>query len=253
LQPSNHSFIQLFELQRPHLAKKMPSDQTRASILEAAERLYAERGFADVTLRDIVAAANVNLAAVNYHFGSKDELIAELFVTRGLATNRERLNELKAAEALGGGRADIEAILRALVGPTLRGCLGPDNERSPAARFMIRASIESVPPIRRIKNREVDHLRKFAAAMRRSLPACGDADLYWGLHFALAMAHQTIRDSERLMKLSESKCDLDDVNGIIERIVSASVMTLTARADLAVGRNSEAVASPERRVEKLKG
>ena len=154
---------------------EMPSDRTRASILDAAERLYAERGFSDVTLRDIVAAAGVNLAAVNYHFGSKDELIAELFVTRSIATNRERLNELKAAEAAGGGRADIDAVLRALVGPPVRGCLGPENERSTAARFMIRASIESVPPIRRIKNREIDHLRKFAAAMRRSLPDCGDA------------------------------------------------------------------------------
>src|SRR5215831_1205513 len=63
----------------------MPSDQTRTAILAAAERLYADRGFGDVTLRDIVAEANVNLAAVNYHFGSKDELIAELFVTRSLA------------------------------------------------------------------------------------------------------------------------------------------------------------------------
>ena len=204
----------------------MPSDRTRASILEAAERLYADRGFSDVTLRDIVAAAGVNLAAVNYHFGSKDELIAELFVTRSIATNRERLNELKAAEAAGGGRADIDAILRALVGPTLRGCLGPESERSAAARFMIRASIKSVPPIRRIKNREIDHLRKFAAAMRRSLPDCGDADLYWGLHFALAMAHQTIRDSERLTKLSEGKCDLDDVAGVIDRIVAISVVAL---------------------------
>ncbi len=207
----------------------MPSDRTRASILDAAERLYADRGFADVTLRDIVAAASVNLAAVNYHFGSKDELIAELFVTRSLATNRERLTELKAAEAEGGGRADIEAIVRALVGPTLRGCLGPDNERSTAARFMIRASIESVPPIRRIKNREIDHLRKFAAAMRRSLPDCNDAELYWGLNFALAMAHQTIRDSERLTKLSEGKCDLNDVADVIERIVAVSVMALTGR------------------------
>jgi len=208
----------------------MASDQTRASILDAAERLYADRGFADVTLRDIVAAANVNLAAVNYHFGSKDELIAELFVTRSLATNRERLNELKAAEALGGGRAGIDAILRALVGPTLRGCLGPDNERSTAARFMIRASIESVPPIRRIKNREVDHLRKFAAAMRRSLPDRSEVDLFWGLHFALAMAHHTIRESERLTRLSDGKCDLDDVGGIIERIVAVSVMALTGGA-----------------------
>jgi AcrR family transcriptional regulator len=204
----------------------MPTDHTRTAILSAAERLYADRGFAEVTLRDIVAAADVNLAAVNYHFGSKDELIAELFVTRSLATNRERLNELKAAEEAGGGRAGIDAILRALVGPTLRGCLGPDRERSAAARFMIRASIESVPPIRRIKNREIDHLRKFAAAMRRSLPDCSEADLYWGLHFALAMAHQTIRDSERLNKLSEGRCDLGDVDGIIDRIVAVSVMAL---------------------------
>src|ERR1700692_632008 len=205
----------------------MPSDLTRHAILDAAERLYADRGFADVTLRDIVAAANVNLAAVNYHFGSKDELIAELFVSRSLATNRERLNEWRRAEELASGRADIDAILRALVGPTLRGCLGPEHERSTAARFMIRASIESVPPIRRIKNREIDHLRKFAAAMRRSLPGRDQVDLYWGLHFALAMAHQTIRDSERLAKLSEGMCDLNDVAGIIERVVAVSVMALT--------------------------
>jgi hypothetical protein len=113
------------------------------------------------------------------------------------------------------------------VGPTLRGCLGPDRERSAAARFMIRASIESVPPIRRIKNREIDHLRKFAAAMRRSLPDCSEVELYWGLHFALAMAHQTIRDSERLTKLSEGLCDLNDVQGIIDRVVTVSVMALT--------------------------
>ena len=208
----------------------MASDQSRSAFLAAAERLYAERGFSDVTLRDIVAAAGVNLAAVNYHFGSKDELIAELFVTRSIATNRERLRELKAAEELGGGRAPIDAILRALIGPTLRGCLGPENQRSTAARFMIRASIESVPPIRRIKNREIDHLRKFAAAMRRSLPDRSDEEIYWGLHFALAMAHQTIRDSERLVKLSEGICDLNDVEGVITRIVAVSVMALTGRA-----------------------
>src|ERR1700729_1169350 len=205
----------------------MPSDLTRHAILDAAERLYADRGFADVTLRDIVAAANVNLAAVNYHFGSKDELIAELFVTRSIATNRERLNELRRAEEAGGGRADIAAILRALVGPPLRGCLGPDRERSTAARFMIRASIEAVTPIRRIKNREIDHLRKFAAALRRSLPGRSEVDLFWGLHFALAMAPQTVRDSERLTKLSEGSCDLDDVDGIIERIVAVSATALT--------------------------
>jgi AcrR family transcriptional regulator len=206
----------------------MPSDQTRTAILAAAERLYADRGFGDVTLRDIVAEANVNLAAVNYHFGSKDELIAELFVTRSLALNRERLRELRAAEERGSGRAQVADILRALVGPSLRGCIGPERDRSTAARFMIRASIESVPPIRRIRNREIDHLRKFVVALRRALPDRNDAELYWGLHFALAMAQQTVRDSERLTKLSEGKCDLDDVEGVIARVVGVADMALTA-------------------------
>jgi len=208
----------------------MPSDQTRGAILAAAERLYADRGFGDVTLRDIVAAANVNLAAVNYHFGSKDELIAELFVTRSLALNRERLRELRAAEEKGKERADVSEILRALIGPSLRGCLGPEHERSTAARFMIRASIEAVPPIRRIRNREIDHLRKFVAALSRTLPERSEVELYWGLHFALAMAQQTVRDSERLMKLSEGKCDLDDVDGVIDRVVAVAVLALTGPA-----------------------
>jgi hypothetical protein len=87
-----------------------------------------------------------------------------------------------------------------------------------------------VPPIRRIKNREIDHLRKFAAAMRRSLPGRDEAELYWGLHFALAMAHHTIREKERLAKLSEGRCDLNDVQGIIDRVVAVSVMALSPNA-----------------------
>jgi hypothetical protein len=93
---------------------------------------------------------------------------------------------------------------------------------------MIRVSIESVPPIRRIRNREIDHLRKFIAAMRRALPGRDDVDLYWGLHFALAMAQQTVRDTERLGKLSEGQCNIDDVEAVIERVVGVAVMGLTA-------------------------
>jgi Tetracyclin repressor-like, C-terminal domain len=59
------------------------------------------------------------------------------------------------------------------------------------------------------------------------LPDRSEVDLFWGLHFALAMAHHTIRESERLARLSDGKCDLNDVAGIIERIVAVSVMALT--------------------------
>ena len=58
-------------------------------------------------------------------------------------------------------------------------------------------------------------------------PDRSETELYWGLHFALAMAHHTIREKERLTKLSDGKCDLDDVAAIIERVVAVSVMALT--------------------------
>jgi hypothetical protein len=64
------------------------------------------------------------------------------------------------------------------------------------------------------------------------------------------MTHQTIRDTERLTKLSEGKCDLDDVEALIERIVDVCAMTLTGRAT--PKKNSEGVAAPVRRAEKLR-
>ena len=63
--------------------------------------------------------------------------------------------------------------------------------------------------------------------MRRSLPGRDDAELYWGLHFALAMSHHTIRERERLTKLSEGQCDLNDVQAIVDRVVAVSVMALS--------------------------
>lgn len=208
----------------------MSTDQTRHAILTAAERLCADNSFGDVTLRDIVAAANVNLAAINYHFGSKDALLAEIYIACSIALNRERLAALKIAEDAGQGRARPDEVLRALIEPLLRGCLDPDRQRSASSRFMIRASTESIPTFRRIKNKEVDHLRRFAEAMKRALPERDMADIYWGLHFALAMAHQTINDVERLTKLSDGACDLTDVEGITERIVATSVMALIGGA-----------------------
>lgn len=211
----------------------MSSDQTKTAILTAAEMLWADRSFGEVTMRDIVAAAGVNLAAVNYHFGSKDELLADLFISRTTVLNRERFAELKAAELDGGGRPSVEAILRALVGPPLRWCLSPDLQRSAAARFMTRASVETVPPIKKIVDREFRHLQRFATALRVALPDRDEADIYWGLHFALAMIRQTVTDSERLKKLSGGLCDLNDTDDIIRRIVAAARGTLEGSASAA--------------------
>src|SRR2546421_8432010 len=95
---------------RTHGCHDMPSDHTRTAILSAAERLYADRGFGDVTLPDIVAAADVNLAAVDFNFGSKDRLNAGLFLRRNLATNRARANEFKQEAQTRSGRVSIDTL-----------------------------------------------------------------------------------------------------------------------------------------------
>ena len=94
-----------------------PPFSTRQRILGAAEELFAERGFAGASLRQVTAAANVNLAAVNYHFGSKDNLIEEVFRRRLDELSRRRLERLAAIEAA--GTPTLEAVLHAFITPAL--------------------------------------------------------------------------------------------------------------------------------------
>ena len=97
------------------------------------------------------------------------------------------------------------------------------TERRRLAELAMRAALRHQHEMR------VETLAQFFCRKRAELPDCREVDLYWGLHFALAMAHQTIRDGERLTKLSEGSCDLGDVDAIIERVVAVSAMALTGR------------------------
>src|SRR5512143_3976610 len=95
--------------------------ETKDRILDAAERLFAEHGFDATSLRMITAAAGVNLAAVNYHFRSKDSLIEAVFGRRIGPVNKERLEMLTAAEkAAGSDPLSLEAVVRAFVEPVVR-------------------------------------------------------------------------------------------------------------------------------------
>src|SRR5512135_1496279 len=102
-------------------------NQTKTRLLDAAEQLLAERGFAACSLRAVTATAGVNLGAVNYHFRSKEALIQAVFARRLAPLNRERLAALDALEAEAAGRPVApEALLHALLGPVLR--LGREGE-----------------------------------------------------------------------------------------------------------------------------
>lgn len=152
---------------------------TKERILGAAESLFATHGFAGASLRQVTAAAKVNLAAVNYHFGSKDKLIEEVF--------RRRLDELNTRRLAALGRlaqksdTTLEAVLEAYIGPAL------DLSRTGGGgaafvRVLARAYAEHNETLRRFLSENYGHvLRQFAAEFQRLLPALSKEELYWRL------------------------------------------------------------------------
>src|SRR4051794_41451328 len=101
---------------------------TKAAVFNAAERLFALHGFQNVSVRDITAEAGVNLASVNYHFGSKDALLFEIFRRRTGELNRERARMLHEANDRHDGKPPVREILEALFAPPLRRA-DPANDR----------------------------------------------------------------------------------------------------------------------------
>lgn len=98
----------------------LQADRKKTQILDAAESLFAEQGFAHVSIRDIAVAAKANVAAVNYHFGSKERLFEALFARRVVPVNAQRLELLKAAEARGRkGKPGLSDLVDAFVRPPL--------------------------------------------------------------------------------------------------------------------------------------
>src|SRR5512145_2409687 len=98
-----------------------PQHETRTRILDAAEELFMLHGFEGTSMRQLTSKAGVNLAAVNYHFGSKDALIEAVFRRRLDPINAARIAALERLEAEAGGRPLApEVVIRAFVGESLR-------------------------------------------------------------------------------------------------------------------------------------
>src|SRR5213594_4298055 len=105
---------------------------TRSRILDVAEELFGEQGLDRVSIRDITRKAKVNLAAINYHFGSKEDLVVAVFERRVVPVNEARLAALDAVEQAAGKKSPkLEAILDAFIRPALQRSLqAPKSERA---------------------------------------------------------------------------------------------------------------------------
>lgn len=145
------------------------STETRQRILIAAERLFAERGFAGTTMRDLTQAAGTNLAAVNYHFGSKEGLLEEVFRTYLEPISRERLASLDAAEAAAAGQAlPLRRILELYLTPAVRQ-LGSRHRGIPS--ILSRLHQEPHPSVEDLITRMMQPVAlRYAAAVARALP-----------------------------------------------------------------------------------
>jgi len=192
---------------------------TKNLVFVAAERLFALHGFQNVSVRDITAAAGVNLASVNYHFGSKDALLYEIFRRRTVELNRLRARKLHEANDRHEGAPPVREILLALLAPPLA-WLAPDHERRISLQFLIRARSEGTDEIRRVLQTDVTHLKRFSDALMKALPGLPAEEIYWRLHFTLGMLHNNrFAEFDRLNVLSEGTTSESDVEALLGRML----------------------------------
>ena len=153
---------------------------TKDRILGAAEELFAQFGFSGTSLRQVTSRADVNIAAVNYHFGSKENLVNEVFRRRMDEMSENRLSALKVAVDAGSG---LESILAAFVEPAL----AMAQDRHGGASFMrviARAYAEKNDALRKFLSDHYGHvLREFARAIAGVMPGLTKEELYWRLDF----------------------------------------------------------------------
>jgi AcrR family transcriptional regulator len=180
---------------------------TRTRILDTAERLFAEHGYAGTSLRHIISEAGVNLAAVHYHFRSKEGLLEAVVTRRCEALNRERLELLSRFEREAGNRPpDLEKIFEALLVPAFKLARESGNGGALFARLMGRLHAEGDLSPRILKNNFGPVLAAFTRALRRALPGLPEEELLLRIHFAIgAMAH-TLRGTGQLEFLSGNAC-----------------------------------------------
>ena len=154
---------------------------TKDRILGAAEELFALHGFAATSLRQVTGLAAVNIAAVNYHFGSKENLVNEVFRRRMDEMSERRMNELRLAQETHPG--ELEPILAAFVEPAL--AMAQDRHGGGAfIRVIARAYAESNDSLRKFLSDQYGHvLREFAKALAGCMPGLGKEALYWRLDF----------------------------------------------------------------------
>ncbi|MFC6672421.1 TetR/AcrR family transcriptional regulator [Marinobacterium aestuariivivens] len=211
----------------------MPHSDTAGRILRAAASLFAEQGFAETTMRQITARAGVNLAAVNYHFGSKDKLIlavSEIYI-HPLLSNLEALLEERAA------LAEQTIALEELVEMLMRALLSVDNQTPDAlAVFMRLLDLAYMRPQAQLREflaeRYGRRLQPFLMQVRADSAPMEDDEFFWRLHFLLGSVTFTLSNFQTLVSIGDGGEDREmKLERTLHRMVPVLAAGLQARAE----------------------
>lgn len=216
---------------RKGIALDATSADTKTRILDAAELLFMEHGFEATSLRSLTSAAGVNLAAVNYHFGSKEVLFQAVLTRRLDPMNQERIDLLARIEREASGRAvSCEKILFAMLIPALR--LARDERRGGKnfLRLLGRAYADPAPFIRHfLSARYAEMIGRYKEAFLRALPNLSRQELTWRLHFVMGALSYTLAGTDALKLFAQvAATDKDNDELLLQRLAPFLVAGLKA-------------------------
>jgi len=187
--------------------------------MDAAEKLFARRGFHGTSLRDITGEADVDLALVNYHFGGKKQLLIAVVERRGKVLNEERLQRLAAVRlSAAPGAPSTEAVVGAFLDPIL------DRLAHAGAGwhsyFALIAYVNNSPEWgRKLMGKTFNStVREFIGAMMASLPGAAPEDIFWGYNFLTGALTLSLAETGRLDVLSDGLCHSNDVAALKARL-----------------------------------
>jgi AcrR family transcriptional regulator len=196
-----------------------PKRTTKDKLMDAAEKLFARRGFHGASLREITTEAGVDLALVNYHFGSKKQLLAKVVERRGRVLNEERLRRLAEVRL---DAAPLPPSTEAVVGAFLDPILDRLAHAGPGwhSYFSLLAYVNNSPEWgRKLMSKTFDAVvREFIRAVQESLPGSAPEDIFWGYNFLTGALTLSLAETGRLDELSDGRCVSDDVAALKARL-----------------------------------
>ena len=205
-----------------HTASPRSTVDTRTELLNAAERIFAEKGYDASSLRAITQQAGANLASINYHFGSKQGLLQEVFRRRLRPLNELRVERLRTYLDHSRDRLELRPILRAFVDTVLAVMHGPDFDQSDFVRILARTIIEPGGPLQEMLLDEFKEvIREFSAAFAQALPLLSQEELAWRFHFMVGALAHTLASGHiaRQRLVDRPTAEQNDLPSAIERLV----------------------------------